>query len=574
MASKQSMAKGFTILGVTSILNKVLSVIYVPFLTLMIGDVGNGIANAGYVIYLLIYQVTYMGIPVALSKMVSEQVATGRYQDSLRTLKIAATMMLVIGVALGGAMALGAGWIARLVGRPESAMTLLALSPTVLIASVSASVRGYFQGRHNMVPTSVSQVLEQAANTVFTLLFAWLMLRFGQQQAALIGIVDPEQVRLYSLQWGAAGSGLGTTAGALVSAGYLFFVVARGWRGIRAEVYQKDLSHLARGRARIKSQRLTGQLISQILKYAVPITLGSIIVYSANLVDLKFTNQRLEAGGFSATEATALFGILTTQYNKIINVPLALANTLAVVLLPGISGIAALNDREGLNAKIGNGFRAVFMITLPSAALLAVLAEPVIRLLFPRNVHGMDLMWIGSWVIVPMALAQLQTSVLQGLGRMRLPVAHMAAGLVLKIAVNYVLIGIPQINVRGAVAGSAVCYGVATLWNYVSIRRETGFRIKWRRQFLPAFAASLALAAVAWGVWSGLELLLRGMIDSAWLASLVCMVPAVLMGGAAYAVTLLLCRGVYKAEVMRIPLLPKLVGRQRLERMLDRLQGL
>jgi stage V sporulation protein B len=581
MVKQQSTVKGFTVLGVASILNKVLSIIYVPFLTIMIGDVGNGIANVGYIIYLLIYQITYMGIPVALSKMVSEQIAMGRYHDSLRTLKIANTLLFTMGLILGGALALGARWIANAVGTPASAMTLLTLSPTVLVASFSASFRGYFQGRQNMTPTSVSQIVEQAANTLFTLVFAWWMLKIGHAHAAMHGITDPDLANLYSLQWGAAGSGLGTTAGAVFSAIYLLVMFVRKRGDIRSEAAAEDKSNLARGRSKLKAMALTSQLTGQIIRYAAPVTLGALIVYSAGLVDMTFTKSRLMVAGFSEVDATGLYGILTTQYTKIIGVPLALANTLAVVMLPNISGTAALHDRAALHAKIDSGIRAALLITLPSAVMLAAMAEPVIRLLFPHNVHGVDLMQIGSWVIVLTALVQLQTSVLQGMGRMQLPVLHMAIGLALKIGVNYVLIGIRSvdiagveigINVRGAVVGSAVCYGLASVLNYLRIRKIAEYRARWRSFLLPPLAASACMAAAAWGSWLGLQAILKSLLPYVYWRNLAATVPALLLGLCVYAVCIVLFKGVSREEVLSIPLLPRLIGRSRLEKVLDKLK--
>lgn len=563
MVKKQSAVKGFTVLGAASILNKLLSVVYVPVLTLMIGDVGNGIANAGYVVYLLIFQITYMGIPIAISKMVSEQVALGRYRDSVRTLRVAGAMLIALGTVLSAATALGAGWIARAVGRPESAMTLFALSPTVLIASFSAVLRGYFQGRRNMTPTSVSQIVEQIANTAFTLGFAWWFLQVGRGFAAQHGLTDPDMVRLYSLQWGAAGSGLGTTAGAVFSAVYLVATYVRRRRQIAAEVAEEEAG------APESAVTLASALARQVLHYAWPVTLGVVIVYSANLVDLRFTNQRLLAAGFSDADAMALYGVLSTQYNKILTVPLALANTLAVVMLPGISGAAAKLGNEALHERIRNGLRAVLLITLPSAAMLAALAEPVIRLLFPRNVSGVDLMQFGSWALIFTAIVQIQTSVLQGVGRMRIPTFNMALALVAKIIVNYVLIGIAAVNIKGAVAGSLVCYGMAAVLNDRQIHRVTGYRAPWLKLAAAPAAAALIMAGAAMGVRWALDGLLAGMLPSVYFRNLAATLPALVVGVVVYAVHIAAFGGVSREEIMSIPLLPRVFGKRRIEKLLD-----
>jgi stage V sporulation protein B len=319
----------------------------------------------------------------------------------------------------------------------------------------------------------------------------------------------------------------------------------------------------------------------QILRYAGPVILGALIVYSGQLIDMTFTKYRLLAAGFASTEATGLYGILTTQYTKIIGVPLALANTLAVVLLPGVSSTAALKNREALHAKINSGIRAAFLVTIPSAVILAAMAEPVIRMLFPHNVNGVDLMEIGSWVIVVMALVQVQTSVLQGMGRMLLPVVNMLFALALKIAVNYTLIGIRSvniggveigINVRGAIVGSALCYGLAAVLNYLRIRKIADYRAQWRKFLLPPLAASAVMAAVAWGAWFLIETLLKDALPIIYWRNFAATVPALILGGCTYAVCIVAFRGVSRTEVFSVPLLPRLIGRKRLEKVLDKMR--
>jgi stage V sporulation protein B len=236
MVEKQSTAKGFTILGAAGIINKVLAVLYVPILTLLIGDTGNGIYNAGYNIYLLVFVITNMGIPVAISKLVSEQVALGNYEDSHRTLKISAFMMVIIGLVMTVLTAVFADWLSHQVGRPEAYLTILALSPTMFFTAVSSTFRGYFQGRSNMTPTGMSQVIEQLINSVFTILFAWMMLQYGLHYAASHGIVDGEMVQLTSLKFAAAGATVGTSVGALGSALYLVIVYLRNKRSILWEI--------------------------------------------------------------------------------------------------------------------------------------------------------------------------------------------------------------------------------------------------------------------------------------------------------------------------------------------------
>jgi len=550
MVEKQSTAKGFTILGAAGIINKVLAVLYVPILTLLIGDTGNGIYNAGYNIYLLVFVITNMGIPVAISKLVSEQVALGSYEDSHRTLKISALMMVIIGLVMTMLTAVFANWLSHQVGRPEAYLTILALSPTMFFTAVSSTFRGYFQGRSNMTPTGMSQVIEQLINSVFTILFAWMMLQYGLQYAASQGIVDEEMVHITSLKFAAAGGTVGTSVGALGSALYLVIVYLRNRRSILQEIREEK----KRKRGSKEEYRIPGREIAlQIVRYALPITLGSAAVYTANLIDLKFTNERLMVAGFSSLEAASLYGILTTQYQKIINIPLSLASALSAAIIPGISAAAAKGDRELLGKRINNSFRAIFMITVPAAVGLAVLARPIIAFLFPRNIHGDDLMMMGSGVLILIAVVNIQTAILQGMGKTHIPTLHMIGALVVKIVVNYILIGIPAINVKGAVFGSLACYSLACGLNAVRIRRFTQASIHYKRVFNRPLMSSLLMGAAVLLIYQILSRLLALLVPSYLIVNGVSVILSVILGGFMYFLLMYRFRGITYEDLNRLP---------------------
>lgn len=540
---KQTTAKGFAILGAAGIINKVLAVLYVPILTLLIGDVGNGIYNAGYMMYLLVFVITNTGIPIAISKIVSEQIALENFEDSHRTLKISGIMLITLGLITSVLTAVFATPLSNAVGWPEARLTILALSPTMFFTAVSCTFRGYFQGRSNMLPTGISQIIEQFLNTILTVIFAWVMLRYGIQYAAAHPGVDQ---RLVPLEFASAGGTIGTSVGAMGSAIYLIIVYLKSRKFILNEITESiNLDQI---------HKTSVEIAKKILKYAVPITLGSTAVYIANLIDLKYTKSRLITAGFSIYDANSLYGILTTQYQKILNIPLSIAAALAAAIIPTISAAAAMNDVKLLGSRINKSLKAILTITIPAALGLAVLSEPIIRLLFPKNAHGWDLMIIGSWILVLISVVQIQTAILQGIGKTHLPTIHMFTGLIIKIIINYSLISIRSINIKGAIIGSAACYSFACLLNYLSIKKYTKTTIVLKDTLLKPLAASLIMGLGAFAFYQIVIFGMKNSLHSAYLLNLVAACTAIAFGGAIYFVGMIMVRGITAEDIKRLPL--------------------
>lgn len=542
---KQSNARGFTILSVAGIINKLLGVLYVPILTLILGNVGNGIYNAGYTIYLMVFVITNAGIPVAISKLISEQIASSRYDVSYRTLKISGTLLISIGVFTSIMTAIFAKQLSAMVSWPESYMTILALSPTMLFTAVSCTFRGYFQGRSNMVPTSISQIIEQAVNTTFTILFAWIMYRYGRDYALLQGITDEREINLEAVKFAAAGGTVGTSLGALASALYLCRTYAKNKAGILKEIAQTVQSE--------HFKYTTKMILKKIFQYSIPITLGSAAIYTASLIDLRFTKTRLIAGGFSVTEASALYGIFSTQYLKVLFIPITLATALATAILPSISAAAARNDRVLLGRRISRSLKTILMIAIPAAVGMAVLAKPIIRILFPTAPDGWDLLMMGSWIMVLISVVSIQTAILQGIGKTYVPTIHLVIGLAMKLFINYNLISIKAVNIKGAIAGSAVCYIFAGYMNYRSIKKLTGVRFNVKHLLNRPLSVSIIMGLAVLLVYKVLAFVTGFFINSMFLQSLISGSIAIAAGGAVYYLLMIIAKGITAGDIKSLP---------------------
>ncbi|NLK87423.1 MAG: polysaccharide biosynthesis protein [Clostridiaceae bacterium] len=542
---KQSSSKGFTILSAASIITKLLGVLYVPIYTLILGNYGNGIYEQGFKIYQLVFVIANTGMPIALSKIISEQLASEKYLLSYRTLRISTVMLTVAGLVTSVSMALLAMPLANMMYSPEAYLTILALSPAMIFTAIGCIYRGYFQGRSNMVPTSISQIIEQAVNCALTILFAWVMYKYGVNVAAVKGITDQEEIFKVAAVYAAAGATIGTTAGAMASTLYLLRTYHKNRNDILKEIKLTEVS----------GQRASNkEIVKKILSYAIPVTLGSVLIYATQIIDVMNIKTRLMTAGFTDFEATSMYGILSTQYNKVLFIPVAFATALQTAILPSISAAHALNDRALLHRRIYRSFKTILMIVVPAAIGIAVMAKPIINILFPRYPDGWDLLMIGSWTLVLISLVSIQTSILQGIGKVYVPTIHMIIGLVLKLIVNYTLIAVKPINIKGAIIGNAVCYIFAAFMNYRAIKRHTGVRLSVKRLFNRPLSVSVIMGLIVYLVYHGSTLMAGWLIKSLFIQNLICSCFAIAAGMLVYYLLMIMAKGLTADDIRSFPM--------------------
>ncbi|MBZ9624802.1 polysaccharide biosynthesis protein [Clostridium sp. FP2] len=463
---KQSTTKGFAILSAAGFMVKILSLLYVPFLIKILGKEGYGIYARAYPIFIYIYILTNAGIPVAISKMVSELIAIGNYKDAVKTFKIARFLLFLLGLIMSLLMLVFAGQLANITKSATARLAIMALAPTVLITSVLSAYRGYFQGRGNMTPTAVSQVLEQIANTIFSLAFAAYFIKYG-------------------ISAGAAGGTIGTSLGALVAAIYMIYA------------YEKNKVFIVpKGYNKLNIKRLTTKkLIKKLLSYAMPMTVCLGIQQAGLLIDLRLVQLRMFDAGIVEKQVAILWGVLT-QYTTLIGVPIAIISSLAITILPSISSLMALRDRKAVRSKVNYAFRLCFLVAVPSAVGLAVLSKPIIELIqYDSDVSR--LLIYGSVVIILMAVVSIQTSILQGLGKLYLVTFYAVIGLIGKIIINYIFVAIPSINILGAVMANGVSFAIILILNHNTMNKVLRIKVSLFSHAIKPIIASGGMAIVA-----------------------------------------------------------------------------
>lgn len=518
---KQSTTKGFAILSAASFMVKVLSLLYVPFLRKILGAEGYGVYASAYQIFLYMYILTNAGLPVAISKIVSELVAVENYKDAVKTFKIARFTLLVLGIIMSILLFVFAVPIANRTESGTAKLAIMALAPTILLSSVLSAYRGYFQGRGNMTPTAISQVLEQIANTIFSLVFAACFIKYGVAE-------------------GAAGGTIGTSIGALVAVVYMI------------HFYKKNKAfRVPKGYKKVDIRRLTTKkIIRRLLNVAVPMTICLGIQQSGLLIDLLLVKSRMLSSGIDKVQVSVLWGVLF-QYTTLINVPITIISQLAITILPSISSLMALKDKKAVRDKVNYAFRLCFLVAVPSAVGLAVLAKPIIYFI-QYDSEVSRLLIYGSVVIVLMAVVSIQTSILQGLGKLYLVTIYAFFGLLGKIIINYIFVAIPSFNILGAVMANGVSFAIILILNYITMNKALGTKIKLSSHAIKPIIASGVMAIVAIFMYISFNSIF-GFIKQGYFANAMAILVTICLAILTYFFALVIIGGITKTDLAVFP---------------------
>lgn len=536
---QQSSGKGFAVLSTASVVCKILSLIYLPLQTWVVGDSGNGIIGIGMRLYTFIYALTNAGLPLVISKFVSEQLAVGDYRSAHKTFRSAFIVMMSIGAISTILTFSFADWIAvAYCHTPQAAMMLRTISPTFLFTSVSCSLRGYYQGRHDMTPTAASQVIEQAFNTVFTVSFIMLFSAYALHLRA-----DRET-------YAAAGSAVGTVMGAVSSAvvlSFLFLVVHR-------REYESEL----------REQTYDGPVIAtstiyrQIIRYSIPAIISTISASGIDLIDTNSVVWMLHVGGYTQTAATALFGIYTYKYQRVMTLATMFVSPMVTAMIPSLSSALARNDRRYFRYKILESYKLIFITIMPIIAGLMFLAQPILTVIFIHHNAGSELVLAGTWIAVLVAVQTIQSGILMSMGHTLVSPVTTIIGIAAKILCNYLLIRIPSVNIYGAILGNGLVWIIAIALNAVFIQRAVGRRLPYMRYMIVPGAVSLAMGLAARGVY---ELLDRGIglvIHRGVALNDFSTLVAAAVGALVYITLMVKTRAVGPADIEKMPMGKKL----------------
>mgnify|MGYP001332536286 FL=1 len=461
---------GAAILAAGILIVKLIGMFYKIPLINIIGEAGAADFNNAYNIYAVLLTVSTAGLPVAVSKLVSEANALDRRNQVRRTFRLALVLFLALGLVSFLVMFFRADALAGMMNDSKAAAGIRALAPAVVCVGCLAALRGYSQGHSNMAPTSVSQIIEALCKLVVGLGLAFWLVKQGK---------DPDVA--------AAGAITGVTVGTVVALAYMVldFLLSRGREDIR-------------GTDRPDS---AGSILANILKIAVPITLSSSMVGIVTVIDSSLVQGQLQSALHLTEQASrTLYGNYSGALN-IYNLPTSLMAAITASVIPAVAAALARRDRRGAARITGSALRITALLSFPMGVGLFVLGTPIIRLLFPKlnvAVAGPLLSTLG--IATPfVCMVLVCNSVLQAHGFINLPVIVMVLGGIVKIVNNYNLVG--AIGIAGAPVGNILCFGLALVLDLVVITRV----IPNRPRLLPIFAkpavASAVMGGAAWAVY-------------------------------------------------------------------------
>lgn len=567
----QSFAAGAFVMTIGMIIVKIAGAAFKIPLAYILGGVGTGYFNAAYSIYNPIYAFATAGLPIAISRMVASNVALGRYRDVKRIHKISIPLFLTTGLIGLAVMIFGASFYANITNSPGSIYSIFMLAPTVLFSCLIAIYKGYFEGLRNMVPTAVSEIVEAIGKVVFGLSISWVVTKYGMQQfynkGTVFGVVCDSATAAHNaiLPFSAAGAVLGITLGAVAGFVYIFVKYKISGDGIsEAEIESSHSAHDYK------------TLFKMLLSISIPIALSAIVMNLAGAIDSTLVQMRLhdimqiapdvllkEYQGLIPqqvikNDTTHIFLAGCFGYMSAVTMVLpTITQGFAISALPNVTAAWVDGVKEKIKKSIETILKITAIVSFPAGLGLSVLSHPIMDLIYNTFGKNKQLgeIFISAEIMTIYALGMMLTAVstpicsmLQAIGRADLPLKILTCAMAIKIACNYVLVGIPQINIQGAGVGTLACYLFVCVSALILLCKHTKIKLDWINIFVKPFLCAVMCATAAYAS-NGL----LGHIINKKIATIVAIMIAVIV----YAFTLLLFGLIKAQDLDNIPKLKK-----------------
>ena len=531
----QSLLNGALVLSVSTLLVKIIGVIYKIPISNMMGAVGRGYFDSAYNLYIPIYTISMAGLPVAVSKMVSQHVALGRYRDVRMIFRVSARLFTFTGI-LGTVLLLIFAYPYALIAKTNEVIpAIIAITPSIFFCCMMSIYRGYYNGLRNMNPTAISQVIEAIGKMIFGIAAAKLTITYGYSQfesgAKVFGKVCATESEAMSAiyPYAAAAAAVGVTMGTVIGMIYMIIMHKAKGDGItRTEI--------------VNSPRPvnSGAIAKTLVAIAIPVVTSSIIFSLTNLIDAITIQNRLdgvisnnldliksiyatqiaEAQVLDADLKDFLYGAYTLSLDFKNLIP-SITTTLGVSAIPALSAAYAVKDKRALKSSVESVLRVGMIISLASGIGMGVLAEP---------------------------------NMLQAVGKANVPVKSLTVGAVVKVVANYIFIGIPSININGAVIGTVLCYLIVVIYNYIALIKATKVKVNLMSVVVKPLISSVlcgVAAYCAYGISYKIlpQRLLHGYSFANITATLIAVVAAIIV----YVISMLLIGGLAKDDIIMMP---------------------
>ena len=529
-----------SILAAASILTRILGLIFRIPLTGIIGDEGNGAYSNAYEIYNNALLLSTYSIPIAVSRLVSIREAKKEFRNSYKVLKTTFLFASLVGLIMSMLVWYFAGPLSQMLFKSaSSAIPLRALSPTIFVFSMMGVLRGFYQGKNTVIPTRISQILEQIVHVAVGLALASMFMKTYADN-------------VNAAAYGAAGGTFGTLAGAVVA-----FIFLGG-------IYLMYRPTLTRRLRRDKSghEETNSEVFLLLVMTALPIILNQFLYSVTGTLDSALFNNILSSKGIEESVRNSLVGIYSGKFRLLTNVPLAIASAIGVAVIPNIVKVHTSGTREMLYDKIHQAVKFNMLIAMPCAAGLTALAGPIMMTLFPtagdRSFEiSKELMLIGSASVIFFAYSTTTNNILQGLGKLKYPVIHATIGIICYLLVDFPLLKFTTMGVYVLPIGYMVFPFVVAVLNCITITRETGYRQDWMSSFIKPFLFSVIMGCTAYLFYTGLFMITKH--------NTVCLIVTIIASMFIYFFLVIFTRTIDREELKEFPMGMRVIG------LLDRL---
>ena len=514
------------ILAVAGIITRIIGIAYRIPVTNILGTEGQGFYATAFSIYNIALLLTSYSLPLAVSKLISARVSKGERKNAMRIFKGALWFAFIVGSVVACIVFFFSDFIAKTIMSMElSAYALRVLAPGLLIVAVMGVLRGFFQGMGTMMPTAISQILEQIVNAVISIIGASYLLEMGKK------VAEKASNDSVAYAYGAAGGTLGTVCGALFGLLFLLFVLK-----IYSPTIKRDRSLKTEGYS---------EIYKILLMTIAPVILSTAIYNISETIDIGMFGSIMAAQGHSLAERSDLLGRFSGHYNVLINIPLAVANALGASLIPSLTAAVAIGDKKQIHSKISMSIRFSMMIAIPSFVGFLVLANPILALLFNGNIDiSANMLRLGAITVVFYCMSTVTNAILQGLNKMTTPVKHGAISLCIHLAGLFIMLVIFKMGIYAVVASNIIFSLSMCILNARALKREAAYHQEVEKTFLIP-----AVAAVVMGVVALVIYFLCNLVMSQNIAVIIALLVAVVV----YGVSLLKFGGLSQEEILALP---------------------
>ena len=571
----QTFIKGAAILTISMVIVKVFGLLDKIILTdiySMFGDdvasMGMGLYSNAYEIFAVIFTVATGGLPIAISRLISENMAQKRYKDVKLIHKISVPFFVIVGIICFMIMFFGSFAYVNIIKSPYSLYAMLCLAPTVFFGCLVSIYRGYFEGQRNMTPTAISEIIEAAVKLVLGTLFMYLIMRYGfnsyNETGTFLGFTFASKIEAQNtiLSFSVAGAICGISLGSFFSFLFLFLRYKIYGDGIPEEYYLNSVD------ARTKRETFIN-----ICKTAIPIATGALVMSLGSLIDQVIIQNVLSnlaetktdvlyeqynkyysdaiiygdaASGVPSTIHTSLWGCYSSALT-LMQLVTAVTQVFGSSAMPNVTSAWTKGNKGELKASIETVIRMTMMFTLPMALGLCVLAHPIMSFVYGdeaiSEIGGNVLTLMGITTIFTAAVTPV-CSMLQGIGKVKLPMKLYALCMIIKISISWIFVSIPEINIQGATAGSLVGYAVILVIGMYLLIKNSKIKINFYATTIKPLIGAIFSSIAAFFT----NMLVRNFVPQK-LSTIIAVLAAVIV----YVIVLLMLRTFTATEIKFLP---------------------